>query len=105
MSWRTVVISRRCKLDYKMGYMVIRSEEVQRVFLDEVAILLLENPAVSFTGCLVQALVEKKVKVIFCDQRRSPVAELMPHHGSHDSTEKIRTQAAWDKEMKALLWQ
>lgn len=34
MSWRTVVISSRCKLDTKMGYMVVRGEEVHRVFLD-----------------------------------------------------------------------
>lgn len=26
MSWRTVVISNRAKLDYKMGYMVVRGE-------------------------------------------------------------------------------
>ena len=40
MSWRTVVISSRCKLDTKMGYMVVRGEEVRRVFLGEV-----EHPA------------------------------------------------------------
>lgn len=50
MSWRTVVISRRCKLDMKMGYMVIRGEETQRIFLDEIAILMIETPAVSLTG-------------------------------------------------------
>lgn len=34
MSWRTVVISNRCKLDLSMGYMVVRGEETTRVFLD-----------------------------------------------------------------------
>ena len=52
MSWRTVVITSRCKLDYKMGFMVVRAEEVKKIFLDEIAILLIENPAVSLTGCL-----------------------------------------------------
>jgi len=28
MSWRTVIISTRCKLDLKMGYMVIRGEDI-----------------------------------------------------------------------------
>ena len=31
MSWRNVIISRRCKLDYKMGYLVIRGEDVKRM--------------------------------------------------------------------------
>ena len=58
MSWRTVVISSRAKLDYKLGYLVVRAEETKKVFLDEIAVLVIENSAVSFTGCLVSALVE-----------------------------------------------
>jgi len=104
MSWRTVVISKRCKLDLKMGYMVIRGEETRRVFLDEIAVLMIENPAVSMTGCLLEALTEKKVRVIFCDSSRSPVAELVPLHGSHDSTRRIRQQIAWDENTKGALW-
>ena len=37
MSWRTVLISSRCKLDYSMGYMVIRGEETARIFIDEIS--------------------------------------------------------------------
>ena len=77
MSWRTVVISQRCKLDLRMGYMVVRGEETMRVFLDELAVVLIENCAVSMTGCLLAALTEKKVRVIFCDERRNPCAELI----------------------------
>lgn len=105
MSWRTVIISRRCKLDYKTGYLVIRSENVQRVYLDEVALLMIENPAVSFTGCLMAALTEKKIKVIFCNTQHDPVAELCPYHGSHDSSQRIRWQIAWQKSAKEQVWQ
>lgn len=104
MSFRTVIISNRAKLDYKMGFMVVRGEETKRVVIDEIATLVIENPAVSLTGCLVEVLIEKKVRVIFCDSKRSPAAELVPHHGSHDSSAKIRTQAAWSAEIKSLIW-
>lgn len=60
MSWRTVIISSQAKLDFKMGYMVVRSDETKRVFLDEIAVLIIENPAVAITGCLIEALIEKK---------------------------------------------
>ena len=95
MSWRTVIIEGRCKLDYRMGYMVVRSAEIRRVFLVEIAVLVIENPAVSLTGCLLEALVAHKVHVIFCDQRRSPLAELEPLHGCHDSAARIKAQIAW----------
>lgn len=105
MSWRTVIISNQAKLDFKMGYVVIRGDETHRILLEEISTLLIENPAVSFTGCLVEALIEKKVKVIFCDSKRNPVAELVPHHGSHDSSMKIRTQMQWTQDIKEVLWQ
>lgn len=105
MSWRTVVVSTRCKLDLKMGYIVIRGEDTKRVFLDEVAILMIENPTVSLTGCLLEALTEKKVKVIFCDRQRSPMAELVPFSGCHDSNRKLRCQLSWSKDIKGSVWQ
>lgn len=104
MSWRTVIITGRCKLDYKMGYMVQRAQETRRIYLDEVAILLIENPAVSLTGCLLEQLVERKIRVIFCDAKRSPMAELVPYHGSHDSADRIRKQIRWQNSTKALIW-
>ncbi len=104
MSWRVIVIENQAKLDYKMGYLVVRGLETKRVLLDEIAVLLVENPAVSFTGFLIEALTEKKIKVIFCDSKRSPVAELIPHHGCHDSASKIRTQITWEQSVKDIVW-
>lgn len=104
MSWRTVIIESQAKLDYKMGYMVVRNEDTKRILVGEIETLVLENPAVSLTGCLIEALIEKKVKVIFCNTKRNPVAELVPHHGSHDSSAKIRTQMDWTAEIKGIIW-
>lgn len=47
MSWRTVIIDSQSKLDYKMGYLVVRENQTHRVLLDEIATLVIENPAVS----------------------------------------------------------
>lgn len=104
MSWRTVIISERAKLDYRMGYLVVRGTDTKKVLVDEIKILLVENPAVSLTGCLIEVLVEKKIKVIFCDSKRNPNAELVPHHGSHDSSAKIKLQYAWNDDIKARIW-
>ncbi len=104
MSWRTVVITSRCKLDYKMGFMVVRAEETKKVFLDEIAIILIENPAVSLTGCLLEALVEKKIRVIFCDEKRSPSSELVPYYNSYDNSRKIKAQIAWGSDLKGAVW-
>lgn len=104
MSWRTVVISRSAKLDYQMGYMVIRQEQTTRIFINEIRTVILETTAVSMTGTLLCELVKNKVKVIFCDEKRNPSSELLPYYGSHDTSAKIRTQIAWTDEIKTSVW-
>lgn len=104
MSWRTVVITSRCKLDYKLGFLVVRAEETKKIFLDEIAVLLIENPAVSLTGCLLEALTEKKIRVIFCDAKRSPHAELVPYYNAYDTSRKIKAQIQWSEDRKGAVW-
>ena len=84
--------------------MVVRSDEVHRIFLDEIAVVIIENPAVAMTGCLLSELMERKIKVIFCDRRHTPQGELVPYYGSHDSSRKLRTQIAWDDTVKGVVW-
>lgn len=44
MSWRVVVVSSNAKVDYKMDYLVVRTlEEVRRIHLSEVGVLVLES--------------------------------------------------------------
>ena len=105
MSFRTVVITKRCKLDTKMNYLEIRqADERKRIFLDEIDVLLIENPAISITGCLLSELINRKIKVIFCDAKHNPQSELIAYRGGHDSTRKIRKQIAWAEETKGLVW-
>ena len=52
MSWRTVIISSTAKLDYQMGYLVIRKEEAIKIHLSEIEILMIESTAVLLTAAL-----------------------------------------------------
>ncbi len=104
MSWRTVIISNRCKLDLELGYLVVRGEDTKRVVLDEVSNIIIENTAVSLTGCLMAELTERKIKVVFCDNKRNPTAELIPIYGCHDCSLKIKKQQSWDDDIKGAVW-
>lgn len=104
MSWRTVVISKSAKLDYQMGYMVVRQDKTIKIHLSEVSNLIIETTAVSITAALLSELTKKKVKVIFCDEKRNPSSELIPYYGCHDTSSKIRTQIKWTEDTKAAVW-
>lgn len=104
MSWRIVEITSRAKLDYRMGFMVIRAEETVKIHISEISMLIIENTAVSLTAALLCELTKNKVKVIFCDEKRNPFSELVSYYGSHDTSEKIRTQIKWDSVIKGSVW-
>lgn len=104
MSWRIVVISKRAKLDYQLGYMVVRSEEITKIHLGEISTVLIESTAVSVTTSLMAELVKKKIKVIFCDEKRNPSAELVGYYGSHDTSNKVRHQIQWKPQTKEAIW-
>ena len=70
MSWRIVVISKRAKLDYQLGYLVVRNEEVTKIHLSEISTILIESTAATVTTSLLAELTKKKIKVIFCDEKR-----------------------------------
>lgn len=104
MSWRTVVISNTAKLDYKMDYMVVRQESITKIHLSEILLLLIESTAVSLTSSLLCELTKRKIKVVFCDEKRNPSSELIGYYGSHDTSAKVRKQIRWTKESKKLIW-
>ncbi len=84
--------------------MVVRGDGNKRVSLNEIAVLILENNAVSMTGCLLSALIEKKIRVILCDSKRNPQAEVVPYYGCHNDALKIKMQLQWDSFMKECIW-
>ena len=100
MSWRTVVIGSRSKLDFKMNYMIIRKDfETTKVYIDEIYMLIIESTAV-----LLNELIKKKVAIVFCDEKRNPASEVLPLHGSHNCSKRCREQAEWSKDLQAYIW-
>jgi CRISPR-associated endonuclease Cas1 subtype II len=104
MSFQTVVISKSAKLDYSMGYLVVRQEATRRIHIADIELLLIESTAVSITTALLAALTKYKVKVVFCDEKRQPCSEILPYYGCHDCSGKLRTQITWSRQVRTLIW-
>lgn len=104
MSWRTVIISSTAKLDYQMGYLVIRKDDVTKIHLSEIETVMIESTSVSLTAALLCELTKKKIKVIFCDEKRNPSSELISYYGAHDTSLKVRNQIAWTDDIKKHVW-
>lgn len=104
MSWRTVVISSSSKLDYQLGFLVVRGQETKKVHLGEIGTVIIESTAVSLTAALISEMTKRKIKVIFCDEKRNPCSELVSYYGSHDTSAKIKKQIEWSQNIKTAVW-
>lgn len=104
MSWRTIVVQSHVKLSYKNGYMISRGEDVRMVHLSEINTVIIDSTQVSLTSYLLCELVKRKIKVIFCDEKRNPCSELMSYYGAYNSSKKIRKQIQWDMEYAKEIW-
>lgn len=105
MSWRIVSVSSLAKLDYKMDYLVVRTQEsIRRVHLSEISVLLIVSTAVSLTAYLLCELAKWKIDVVFCDEKRFPYGMLLPLHGSYDTSLRYKAQAGCDAETKGRIW-
>src|SRR5574344_820301 len=104
MSFRTIVIATRCKLEYSMNYLVCRCDDEKRINIDEISTIIVQNVGVSLTAALLSKLMEAKVKVIFCDPQSNPQGELVSYYDNDGNFEKIKGQLAWKEETKNKLW-
>lgn len=99
-----IVITKRAKLDLQLGKMVVRSDETVKIVLSEISTILIESTAVSLNTSLIAELAKRKIKVIFCDEKRNPSCELVNYYGSHDTSNKVRRQIAWKQSTKEAVW-
>ncbi|MCF8021035.1 MAG: type II CRISPR-associated endonuclease Cas1 [Vallitaleaceae bacterium] len=104
MSFRTVVITQHCKLSYKDNYMIVRGQEITKIHMSEINTLMIDTTQSVITSHLMCELIKNKSKVIFCDEKRNPIGEVMSYYGHHRSSKNIMTQTSWKEETKETIW-
>lgn len=104
MGFRTVVIKNRAKLEYRLNSLIVRGEEEKKIYVGEINTLIIQSTAVSLTASLLNELIKNNVKVIFCDEKCNPAAELSPYYGAHNTSKRYKQQYLWDGLTKALVW-
>ncbi|MGK4145293.1 type II CRISPR-associated endonuclease Cas1 [Weissella paramesenteroides] len=106
MGFRTVIITKHCKVSYKAGKIVLQTDnDMQMIPLSDINILLLGTPQSVITGHAVMKLIENGVKLIFSDQKGIPVGEINGYGGHNQRNNHIKQQFKWPQYKRYLLWQ
>lgn len=104
MSFRTVVIKNRSKIDFSLNYLVYRGKEQKKIHLSEISLLIIESTAVSLTSALINELIKHNIKVVFCDEKHLPHSQLVGFYENYHSSKNVLTQTTWSQDIKAQTW-
>ena len=105
---RTLVFSSPMILSLKNQQLVIAykdsPEEKRTVPIEDTEIVLLENQQTSITLPLLNALVDRDVQVVICDNKGMPSAMVQGMNSNNLQGETLRNQIACGEVLKKQLW-
>ena len=90
----------------KLSHLVVRQDgnKVRKIYLKDISHIIVNTTEASITFALLNEIVKNKIKLIFCDEKRNPSAEVAPFYSSYITSEKIRMQMKWDEYIKGEVW-
>jgi CRISPR-associated protein Cas1 len=107
MSTRTVEISSPARLSLRHRQLVVAREDGAEptVPIEDLALLVVDNPQVVYTHMLLAALAEAKVAVVMCGADHLPAGVLLPYAAHALAGERLRQQLACPRPLAKRLWQ
>lgn len=104
MTWRTIILTKDSKLSLRMNHLVVKSDTTTTIPISEIGQVIIENPNITMTGHILNALSQAKVTVILCDERHMPFSQLNLIYGHHRRPQLIKQQMNWTDCLKGELW-
>lgn len=82
-----------------------KGEEVHQIPVEDMGLLVLSHPAISYTHQLLYELLEQNVAVLFCNRQHMPEGLLLPFEDNQLHQARLQLQAEAGKPLKKRLWQ
>jgi CRISPR-associated protein Cas1 len=106
---RTLFFGNPAYLNTKNEQLVVSfpegEKETKTVPIEDIGMLVLENPQITITNQLMTKLVQNKSAIVTCNQQHLPVSLLQPLQGHTEQTERFREQLNASAPLKKNLWQ
>lgn len=105
MAFRTVLIEKALNVRLDLNNIVINYEnEKYWIHVDEVSVLVFDDPRCNVSLKTLSYLCEKGISVIFCDGSHMPIGMLETLSTHSRASKKIKQQLEWDSYTNQYLW-
>ena len=105
---RVIQITKPMHLSVKLKQLQLTDKDSGEVVerpIEDLGVLVVEHPQVTWTHVLMQELVEHNVAVVICDARHMPSGLLLPLSGNTLQQERFAAQVNAGLPLKKQLWQ
>jgi len=87
MAYRVVLIENEVSMKLKLNNLIVDRGDEDEIWihLDDISMIVLDNPKLRFTVRLMSALAEHNIGVIFCDNNHLPIG----FYGSYDNHSRV----------------
>lgn len=107
---KTIYLGNPCSLSKKEMQLRVSCPENDEkedhiVPIEDIGLLVLDNPYINITNALLMALAENNTAVITCDGSHLPYGLMLPMHSHHAFTEKLHAQLKASQPLMKNLWQ
>jgi CRISPR-associated protein Cas1 len=107
---RTLYFSNPCTLKKKdmqlqISYPAEENKEVSTVPIEDIGLIILDNPQIIISNAMLMALNENNSAIISCDTSHLPYGLMLPMFSHHAFTEKLHAQLEASLPLMKNLWQ
>lgn len=107
---RTLCFGNPCSLRKKLmqlevSYLEKDDKEPVTVPIEDIGLIILDNPQINLSNALLMALNENNTAIISCDSSHLPFGLMLPMFSHHAFTEKLKEQINASLPLKKNLWQ
>ncbi|MGQ1783530.1 type II CRISPR-associated endonuclease Cas1 [Saccharicrinis sp. GN24d3] len=81
------------------------NNELGSIPIEDIGVVLLDNPQITLTHALMSALLERNTAIISCDSKHLPTGLMLPLEGNTLQSERFRYQVEASEPLKKNLWQ
>ncbi len=106
-AWRTILVSKPCRLSMKERQFVYepKDEPIVRVSLEDITVIVLETNKAIVTTALLSHIAENNIALFSCDNYHMPNGLFTPFHQHSRLSQIAHIQVAMKTPLKKQIWQ
>ncbi len=107
MSWRTILITKPCKLSFKNNQLIYQpqNDDELQVPLEDIGAIVIDTEQVNITGYLLSEIANNRIVILTTDATHTPNGIFLPYMQYYKNAETAFLQKDWSEPFKKRVWQ